>query len=165
VRAPWGGDAPDLGRYCTSRPSSAHLPSVPTCTTFSRTCCISSSKSFRPGHHQGNSGPCRLSTALAAIRAAAARVGGFSLLAVLVYVADEHPAIEAGTWPLEASVVNLYGVVVIRGRWARVGCAKLCGVHSAPPLWAGLRGVAAPAGPFLYPCSHLTIVVKRCQVL
>jgi hypothetical protein len=29
---------------------------------------------------------------LSAIRAAAARVGGFSLLAVFVYVADEHPA-------------------------------------------------------------------------
>jgi hypothetical protein len=34
---------------------------------------------------------------LPAIRAAAAPVGGFPLLAVLVYVADEHPAFEAGT--------------------------------------------------------------------
>jgi hypothetical protein len=33
---------------------------------------------------------------LSAICAAAATVGGFSLLAVLVYVADEHLAIEAG---------------------------------------------------------------------
>src|SRR5215213_4964281 len=32
---------------------------------------------------------------LSATRAAAARVGGFSLLAVLVYVADEYPAIYA----------------------------------------------------------------------
>ena len=33
---------------------------------------------------------------LSAIRAAAAAVGGFPLLAVLVYVADEDPAFEAG---------------------------------------------------------------------
>jgi hypothetical protein len=36
--------------YFTSRPWSAHLTSVPTHTTFSRTYCISSSKSLRPGH-------------------------------------------------------------------------------------------------------------------
>jgi hypothetical protein len=29
--------------------------------------------------------------------ATTAAVGGFSLLVVLVYVADEHPALEAGT--------------------------------------------------------------------
>jgi hypothetical protein len=39
---PWG--------YCTSRPRSAHLPSVPTHTTISRTCYISSSKRLRPIH-------------------------------------------------------------------------------------------------------------------
>jgi hypothetical protein len=33
-------------------------------------------------------------------RAAATPVGGFSLLTVLVYVADEHPAFEAGTQTL-----------------------------------------------------------------
>ena len=32
----------------TSRPRSAHLPSVPTHTTFSQTSCMSSSKSLRP---------------------------------------------------------------------------------------------------------------------
>jgi hypothetical protein len=37
----------------------------------------------------------RHSTALSAFRAAAAPVGGFSLLAVLVYVADEYPAAHA----------------------------------------------------------------------
>src|SRR5215211_7435722 len=85
--------------------------------------------------------------------AAAARVGGFPLLAVLVYVADEHPAIyaRAGTQPLEARVVRLYGVVVvvILGGWARTRCARLFGVHKTS-LWAGLRGAPTPAGPFLY---------------
>jgi hypothetical protein len=37
---------------------------------------------------------------LSAIRAAAAAVGGFSLLAMLVYVADEHPAFETGAGAL-----------------------------------------------------------------
>jgi hypothetical protein len=37
---------------------------------------------------------------LSAIRAAAAPVGGFSLLVVLVYVTDEYPAFEAGTGTL-----------------------------------------------------------------
>jgi hypothetical protein len=48
--------------------------------------------------------------------------------------------------------VRLYGVVVILSGWVRVGCARLSGVHSSVPtfLWAGLRGVAAPAGPYLY---------------
>ena len=52
---------------------------------------------------------------LLVIRAATAGIGGFSLLAVLVYVADEHPAFKAGTRTLQASVVCLYGVVVILG--------------------------------------------------
>src|SRR5215204_563068 len=72
-----------------------------------------------------------------AIRAAPTRVGGFPLLAVLVYIADEHPAIYAGTRTLQASVVRLYGVVVILSRWVRVGCARLCGVHSEPPSSVG----------------------------
>jgi hypothetical protein len=42
-----------------------------------------------------------------------AGVGGFSLLAVLVYVADEYPAFEAGTRTLQASVVRLYAVVIV----------------------------------------------------
>jgi hypothetical protein len=91
---------------------------------------------------------------LSAIRAPAATVGGFSLLAVLVYVADEDPAFEAsvGAQALQASVVRLYGVVVIVIRWVRVGCARLFGVHSSVPtfLWAGLRGAPTPAGPFLF---------------
>jgi hypothetical protein len=59
-------------------------------------------------------------------RATAASVGGFSLLAVLVDVADEYPAFEAGTGTLQASVVSFYGVVVILSGWVRVGCARLC---------------------------------------
>jgi hypothetical protein len=41
---------------------------------------------------------------LSAIGATAAPVGGFSLLAVLVYVADEHSAIYAGVGALAALV-------------------------------------------------------------
>jgi hypothetical protein len=67
---------------------------------------------------------------LSAIRAAATPVGGFPLLAELVYVANEHPALYAGTRTLQASVVRLYSVVVIVSGWVRVGCARLCGVHS-----------------------------------
>jgi hypothetical protein len=37
----------------------------------------------------------------------------------------------AGAQTLQASVVRLYGVVLILGRWVRVGCARLCGVHSS----------------------------------
>ena len=50
---------------------------------------------------------------LSASCAAAAPVGGFSLIVVLVYVADEHPAIYAGAGTLETGVVGLYGVVVV----------------------------------------------------
>ena len=80
-----------------------------------------------------------------AIRATTAWVGGYSLLAVLVHVADEHPALKAGTRTLEAGVVRLYGVVIVAGLRYSVG------VHRGSSLWAGSRGVSAPAGPFLYP--------------
>src|SRR5215218_9171548 len=72
-----------------------------------------------------------------ALPAAAARQTLNSLLAVLVYVADEHPAIEAGAGTLKASVVRLYSVIVILSRWVRMGCARLCGVHEAPPRGPG----------------------------
>ena len=54
-----------------------------------------------------------------------ASVGGFPLLAVLVYVADEHPAFEATAGTLQASVVRLYGVVVILSDF--LPCAWRCG--------------------------------------
>ena len=57
--------------------------------------------------------PCDTGAGLSAIRATAATVGGFPLLAVFVYVADEHPAANAGAWTLEAGVVGLYGVVIV----------------------------------------------------
>ena len=72
-----------------------------------------------------------------ATRATTARVGGFPLLTVLVYVADEYPAVHAGVGTLQASVVRLYGVVVILGGWVCVGCARLSGVHEAPPRGPG----------------------------
>ena len=62
------------------------------------------------GHHRGSAhsegchrqeaakriGPMSVGPWLSAIRAAAAPIGGFPLLAVLVHVADEHPAAYAG---------------------------------------------------------------------
>jgi hypothetical protein len=98
---------------------------------------MSSSKSLRLRHSEGYPGPCRLSTALADIRATTAGAGGFSLLAVLVYVADEYPTFEAGARTLQASVVRLNGVVVIVSGWVRVGYARLCSVHSEPPSSVG----------------------------
>ena len=62
---------------------------------------------------------------LSAIRAATARVGGFPLLTVLVYVADEYPAVYAGAGALQASVVSFYGVVVILSDF--LPCAWRCG--------------------------------------
>ena len=76
---------------------------------------------------------------LSAICAPAAGVGRFSLLAILVYVADEDPAVCAGVGAqaLETGVVRLYSVVVILSGWVRVGCARLFGVHSEPPSSVG----------------------------
>jgi hypothetical protein len=44
--------------------------------------------------------------------------------------AKEHPAVYAGVGALEASVVRLYGVVVILSRWVRWVRGRLCRVHS-----------------------------------
>jgi hypothetical protein len=38
---------------------------------------------------------------------------------VLVYIADEYPAFEAGARTLEASVVGVYGVVLLLSGWVR----------------------------------------------
>src|SRR5215210_2696512 len=77
---------------------------------------------------------------LSAIRATAAPIGGFPLLAVLVHVADEYPAVYAG--------VGALVLVVILGRWVR-GCARLCGVHRVHSLWSGSREAATSSGPSL----------------
>jgi hypothetical protein len=86
---------------------------------------------------------------LSAIGATAAPVGGFPLLAVLVYVADEYPAFEAGAETLKAGVVRLYGVVIVV---MRVYPSR---VHSYSSfLWAGLRGVSSTSGAILlYPTT------------
>src|SRR5215208_2890005 len=55
--------------------------------------------------------------------------------------AKEHPAVHAGVGALEAGVVRLYSVVIVL-----MGVYPRC-VHKSS-LWAGLRGVAAPAEPF-----------------
>jgi hypothetical protein len=80
-----------------------------------------------------------------ASRATAAGVGGFSLLAVLVYVADEYPTLKTRAGTLQASVVRLYGVVVILSGWVRRGCARLSRVHSLHPFCGPGSGV----------CQHL----------
>jgi len=46
---------------------------------------------------------------LSVIRATAATVRGFSLCAVLVYVADEYPAVYAGVGALAGVPVNVVG--------------------------------------------------------
>jgi hypothetical protein len=100
---------------------------------------------------------------LPAIRAAAARhalvLNDLAIKVVLGLdnAAKEHPAIHAGVGALEVGVVSLYGVVMILGGWVRVGCARLCGVHSSVPtfLWAGLRGAPTPPGPSFYPTRLL----------
>jgi hypothetical protein len=80
---------------------------------------------------------------LSAIRAAAARHANvLDDLAIKVVLgldnaAKEHPAVHAGVGALEAGVVRLYSVVVILSGWVRLGCARLCGVHSVSPFSVG----------------------------
>jgi hypothetical protein len=45
-------------------------------------------------------------------------------------VSDVDDALVTSVGAIEAGVMRLYGVVVILSRWVRVGCARLCGVHS-----------------------------------
>ena len=71
-------------------------------------------------------------------------LGLFSVL-ILYEVADEDEAVVTAVWPLQTGVVGVEGVVVIVGVYSG-------GVHSGfLSLWAGPRGVTAPAGPLLYP--------------
>jgi hypothetical protein len=69
---------------------------------------------------------------LSALRAAAARDGIDDLFSVFAenQAADVDDAISTGVSALQASVVRLYGIVVILGGWVRVGCARLSPVHS-----------------------------------
>ena len=85
---------------------------------------------------------------LSAIRAATAGHGLYDLdlFAVLVYVADEHPAAHAGVGALEAGVMRLYGVVVVLGGWVRWVRGRL--IHGGLlDRLSGPRGVQPPAGP------------------
>jgi hypothetical protein len=90
--------------------------------------------------------PCLIGPELSAIRAAAAR-HHFQTLDFLA-----HGFVEDGVGQEDQPVRAGVGVVILTS-FARAEYARLFGVHSSVPtfLWAGLRGVAAPAGPFLYP--------------
>ena len=72
------------------------------------------------------------------LAAAAATVGGFPLLAVLVLVSNEDEALQAGVGALEAGVVRLYGVVVLGG-WVRGMRGRLLLVHSCLLKWLWSR--------------------------
>ena len=63
----------------------------------------------------------------------------FAGTGVLDKATDVDDAVYTGVGALEAGVMRLYGVVMILGRWVRVGCARLSSVHSSVPtfLWAG----------------------------
>ena len=80
--------------------------------------------------------PWLIGVGLPAIRATVARHAlvlddlAIKVVLGLDNAAKEHPAIYAGEGALEAGVVRLYGVVVLLREWVRVGCARLCGVHS-----------------------------------
>jgi hypothetical protein len=56
------------------------------------------------------------------------------------------------------------GVVVLTG-FAWTEYARLFDVHSSVPtfLWAGLRGVSAPAGPSLYPTHIFYLYITHLQ--
>jgi hypothetical protein len=53
--------------------------------------------------------------------------------------------------------VRLYAVVIVAGLRYSVG------VHRGSSLWAGLRGVPAPAGPFLYPTHIFYLYTTHLQ--
>ena len=81
-----------------------------------------------------------------AIRAAAAR----HHLQTLDFLA--YGFVEEGVGQEDQPVRAGVGVVVLTS-FAWTEYARLSGFHRSVPtfLWAGLRGAATPAGPFLYP--------------
>ena len=48
-----------------------------------------------------------------------------------------NPAAYAGAGKLQAGVVRLYRIIVMIGGGVHVGCARLSGVHEAPPRGSG----------------------------
>ena len=100
---------------------------------------------------------------LSAIRATAARNGleDLDLFAVLAdsEMTDEDGAVHAGTGAqaLKAGVVRLYGVVILGGWGCAWGALDSCvSTVNLQVLWAGSRGVRAPAGPFTWFHHYLT---------
>jgi hypothetical protein len=45
---------------------------------------------------------------------------------------------------------------MILNRWVRVGCARLCGVHEAPPRGPGSGVLPHLRGQFTIRCNHYT---------
>ena len=93
---------------------------------------------------------------LSAIGAAAAAVGCFPLLAVLVHVTDEHPAAHAGVGALVLVVVVGCCVEGFAGwRYSVL-------VHRVPPVGPRLGGLGDPAGASYVVntriVSHLTLL-------
>jgi hypothetical protein len=71
----------------------------------------------------------------------------FAATGVLDKVPQVDDTIVAGVGALQASVVRLYGVVLLLSGWVRVGCARLFGVHSfernnAEPQFRTIRKLA-----------------------
>jgi DNA-binding Xre family transcriptional regulator len=97
-----------------------------------------------------------------AVGAARARHGVYDLdlFAVDAYdpMADVDEALYAGAGTLEAGVVRLYGVVVLLGRWVRVGCARLLCGHEVPPRGPGPGVLHHPRGHFRFDTHILTQV-------
>ena len=106
------------------------------------------------GPYTGGVCPNGVGPRLLAIRAAKAPVGDFPFLAVLIDVADEHPAAvaRARAQTLEASIVRLDIVLMFLGWFfdGRVrGCARiLCGHWDVPPLAWRSRFALDGAGAF-----------------
>src|SRR5215210_3560989 len=122
----------------------------------------SSSKVRGPRRPEGYPRPYYLSRFFGA---AAAAVGGFPLLAVLVDVSDEHPAQVPGAGTLEAGVVRLHGVVVLLSRWVRVGCARLLCGHEVPPRGPGPGVSQHPRGHSLIQRSNIIINLSLKQII
>jgi len=104
-----------------------------------------------PGHPSGCPGPVCTLYALASPRATAARHGLqdldlFAGTGVLDKVPDVDDAFVAGVRALEASVMRLYGVVVILIGWVRVGCARLLCGHEAYPFVVQASGSGCSCG-------------------